>query len=81
MWMWMRLERQLLHQIRTCQIVATTAVNDDANGSFVHNAFGVEQSVALVLLRLCNLCIEDSLHNKTLILVSVSGSHVFFRMS
>jgi len=77
-WVWTRWEEQLLHQIRVCQVVAVAAINNDANISFLHNAFGVEQGVALVLLWLCNLRAKNALHNKTLILVDVSGSHMFF---
>jgi hypothetical protein len=80
MWMWARWKRQLLHQIRACQVVAAATVDNDANGSFLHNAFGVEQGMALMLLWLCNLCAEYAPHNKTLILVSVRGSHVFIVM-
>jgi hypothetical protein len=38
----------------------------------------MEQGVALVLLGLCNLHVEYALRNKTLILVSIRGIHMFF---
>jgi len=42
MWVWPSLKGQLFYQIRTCQVVAAAAINDDANRSFLHNAFGVK---------------------------------------
>jgi hypothetical protein len=72
-WVWLRGKRQLLHHLRACQVVAAATVNNDPNGAFLHNAFGMEQGVALVLLWLCNLRAEYALH-KTLILVSVAST-------
>jgi hypothetical protein len=80
-WVWPRGKRQLLHHLHACQVVAAATVNNDVNGAFLHNAFGMEQGVVLVvlvLLWLCNLHAEYALHNKTLILVSICGIHMFF---
>jgi hypothetical protein len=77
-WVWPRGKRQLFHHLRACQVVAAATVNNDANGAFLHNAFGMEQGVVLVLLWLCNLRAEYALHNKTLVLVSIRGIHMFF---
>jgi hypothetical protein len=78
LWVWMCGERQLLHQLCACQVVVAATVNNDANGTFLHNTFGMEQGVALVLLGLCNLRAKYALHDKTLILVSIRGIHMFF---
>jgi hypothetical protein len=75
---WPHGKRQLLHHLRACLVVAAVTINNDVNGAFLHNAFGMEQGVALVLLWLSNLRAEYTLHNKTLILVSIRGIHMFF---
>jgi hypothetical protein len=77
-WVWPCGKRQFVHHLRACQVVTAATVNNDANGAFLHNAFGMEQGVALVLLWLCILRAEYALHNKTLILVSIRGIHMFF---
>jgi hypothetical protein len=40
--------RELLHHLRACQVVAVATANNDMNGAFLHNAFGMEQGVALI---------------------------------
>jgi hypothetical protein len=77
-WVWTCGERQLLHQLHACQVVVAATINNDVNGTFLHNTFGMEQGVALVLLGLCNLRAKYVLHDKTLILVSICGIHMFF---
>jgi hypothetical protein len=77
-WVWTSGERQLLHQLHACPIVVAATINNDANGSFLRNTFGMEQGVALVLLGLCNLCAKYALHDKTLMVVSIRGIHMFF---
>jgi hypothetical protein len=47
-WVWPREKRQLLHHFCACQVVTVATANNNVNGAFLHNAFDMEQGVALI---------------------------------